>query len=1028
MKLLRRVSLWTATLLACAPVWGGRLLSLRPGEQAAPNQYIVQVSSTPSGGRALLSTLLPKGTTINSIGGGMHVVTLPGGADPMTPARLAQHPLVVYVEPDRIRQMAIQPANDPDLSSQWALQTVQALQAWGMIPGQYTGASLPESSRIKVAVLDTGVDCTHPDFANSGGSSADGAQGGQLSFSLSQAIVATTVGPAACAWQDDSGHGTHVAGVIAAATENGVGVASLGYPLELIVYKVLNSAGNGDDSGIGQAIMDAANAGARVVSMSLGSVGYSQTLQNAINYAWQRDTLVVCAAGNDGVNELFFPANANYAVAAAASDQNNNIANFSNYGNGISVSAPGVNITSTFPTYPVSLTTSLNYGQLSGTSLSTPHVSALAGLLALSTPALPAAAIIQRIQQSATSSTVNGGWDPHFGYGVINAFDAMSGSLRPASNGSVTGQVIMSIGVPIAGVTVSLNGLSIASDSTGLFRFSNLSPGTYTITASGGGYSTQTLSVGVVAGADSNLPIQMGVSYGRFTGTVTDSVGPVAGAIVQALSNGLILASAVADPTGTYSLWVPNGGTFNIRAAGVSRAATTQSQSVGAGGVTTVNLTLLQLGAIEGVVRDASQSPVAGAQILVSGNNFSAGATADGNGTYATPGVPSGSYTVTATATGHPTTTLNNVSAGGGNATVNISMGGSSVSVGISPNSVSLTAGNSQTFTATVTGSSNQGVNWSINPAVGTMSGGVYTAPANIGAAQTITVTATSAADSTKSASAAISLIASPQAPANQPPSLNIGPNPPTLGPSQTQQFTATVTGMAPGVTWIITPSVLGSITQTGLYTAPATIPALEIVNITARSNANPNMAVTTLAFLKPGAPAAQPVSISINPLSTTLGVTQVQQFTAAVSGSSNTAVNWSCSPALGGVSPGGIYTAPAALSSQQTVIVTATSAADSTKSASAAITLLPQLAVLVSPTAVRVSSGQSQQFSAQVVGAPQNPGVTWSIYPPTLGSISSTGLYTAPGSVSGIQIVTITASTVQTPNVSTSTIAFLTQ
>jgi len=81
-----------------------------------------------------------------------------------------------------------------------------------------------------------------------------------------------------------------------------------------------------------------------------------------------------------------------------------------------------------------------------------------------------------------------------------------------------------------------------------------------------------------------------------------------------------------------------------------------------------------------------------------------------------------------------------------------------------------------------------------------------------------------------------------------------------------------------------------------------------------------------------------------------------------------------------------------------------------------------------VSPTAVRLSSGNSQQFSAQVVGAPQNSGVTWSLYPPTLGYISNAGLYTAPASVAGTQIVTITATTLQLPSISTSTIAFINQ
>src|ERR1700704_5052753 len=120
------------------------------------------------------------------------------------------------------------PPNDPSYASQWALVNIQALQAWNYLPDQYLTAATAGTGRVKVAVLDTGADCTHPDFKNLGGTSTDSAQGGQLMFSDSQAIVATTITPPACPWQDDHGHGTHVTGILAAATSNGVGVSGLG--------------------------------------------------------------------------------------------------------------------------------------------------------------------------------------------------------------------------------------------------------------------------------------------------------------------------------------------------------------------------------------------------------------------------------------------------------------------------------------------------------------------------------------------------------------------------------------------------------------------------------------------------------------------------------------------------------------------------------------------------------------------------------------------------------------------------------
>src|SRR6185437_7621814 len=111
--------------------------------------------------------------------------------------------------------------------------------------------------RIKVAVLDTGVDCGHPDFVNSGGSSASSASCGQLVTSLSRAFTASIISSTLCTVMDDNGHGTHVAGTSAAATQNGAGVAGVAWPVTVVSYKVLDNTGSGSDSTIAQAIMAA---------------------------------------------------------------------------------------------------------------------------------------------------------------------------------------------------------------------------------------------------------------------------------------------------------------------------------------------------------------------------------------------------------------------------------------------------------------------------------------------------------------------------------------------------------------------------------------------------------------------------------------------------------------------------------------------------------------------------------------------------------------------------------------------------
>ncbi len=158
------------------------------------------------------------------------------------------------------------------------------------------------------------------------------------------------------------------------------------------------------------------------------------------------------------------------------------------------------------------------------------------------------------------------------------------------------------------------------------------------------------------------------------------------------------------------------------------------------------------------------------------------------------------------------------------------------------------------------------------------------------------------------------------------------------------------------------------------------------------------------------GGTSASSVAVSISPTTKTLYAIQQQQFTATVTNTSNTAVNWSISPAgLGTVSSSGLYTAPSAINTQQTVTVTATSQADTTKSASATVTLMPTISVSVSPASVSLYGGQQQQFSSTVTNT-SNTSVTWSISPTGVGTISTSGDYTAPSSVTTQTVITVKA------------------
>jgi hypothetical protein len=239
-----------------------------------------------------------------------------------------------------------------------------------------------------------------------------------------------------------------------------------------------------------------------------------------------------------------------------------------------------------------------------------------------------------------------------------------------------------------------------------------------------------------------------------------------------------------------------------------------------------------------------------------------------------------------------------------------------------------------------------------------------------------------------------------------QAPPVTVSVTPPTvtLGPSQSQTFTATVGGtFNTVVTWSIPGGSPGSINSvTGAYTAPASVAVQQNITVTATSQADPSKTGTATVTIVP-------IVVTVTPPTATLGPSQTQTFTANVAGSLNTAVTWS----IPGGSPGsinastGVYTAPASVASQQNVTVTATSQADPSKTATATVTLTP-VTVTVTPATVSLGSLQTQQFTATVTGS-ANTAVTWSIPPGTQGTITASGLYTAPATVT-FQTFTVTA------------------
>ncbi|HUB79539.1 MAG TPA: S8 family serine peptidase [Bryobacteraceae bacterium] len=677
----RRPGLLTALLVvltACPSLFGGKEFLAGPGERAAPDQLLVGLEPGADVNR-IIPSIEPRAVArLISRERNTYLLRLPPGMQASVSRRLAAHPLVRYVEPNRIRNIAALPPSDPLITQQWALTAIQTVQAWSYFPDQYLTSATAGTNRVKVAALDTGVDCTHPDFMNAGGTSTDSAKGGQLSWATSEALVATTISSPACPWQDDNGHGTLTAGALAAATNNGAGIASLGFPAQLVVMKVISSSGQALDDVVAQGIDAAISEGASVISVSLAGAGYSQTLQNAMDSAWQHNVLVVAAAGNNQGTTLIYPGDGNHVLTVAATGTNNAAASFSNYGNWVKIAAPGLNIESTLPTYanPFGGT---NYGSNSGTSFATSYVAALAGLLFAEDPNLSAAAVAQRIQQ--TAQTPNAGWDQHIGYGVINAGAALAGVSAAASQGSLTGQVVDGSNVPIGGAVVTVGNQSFTTlvdpttgTATGLFRIANLSPGTYSIGVTASGHTAVTVQAAVVAGADTMLTIPMDETLGEVTGSVTYNGGGVEGAVVEAVSGnpGLIQETAISDTSGSYHLYLP-AGTYTLLASAPNYVNTSSaSQNVGTG-KTTVNLALAALGTFTGNVVDENGVGIAGAHIhfvCASGcavPGFSGGAFTAAGGKYSTYGLPSGTYNLTASASG-----FNAVNVSGGSITTNV--------------------------------------------------------------------------------------------------------------------------------------------------------------------------------------------------------------------------------------------------------------------------------------------------------------------------------------------------------------------
>jgi len=534
------------------------------GPAAAPGEIVVGFDTTLSQVSPQAATVLAGATTIRSFPQiGAKVMRIAEAEVAPTCASLAQMEGIRYAEPNYRRRVLLAAPNDPAYNNldteiadwegyptwfQWNLHVIDALEAWSVWPNTYYTSATKPVNPVKLAVVDTGIDIggtdatPHPDFINAGGTSYDAAFGGQVDMADAR-NVRSDYAPTDVA--DDFGHGTAVAGVAGAATNNGGtspgdGIAGLAYNCQIMPIKAFDNTGNGTEADLVAGILWAVDHGAVVINISAGDYYYSQAEQDAVDYAWEHGSLIVAAAGNDGDSTLVYPAACTGVMSVAATmwEPLDTPASYSNHGEHVLVSAPAGDASlvplgfwltwTTMPTEPVPLHSAgypgevADYEYQTGTSLSCPFVAGLAALYAgyhgitQSTPN-GVWQMWEAILKGCDNPSGGSGWNPYWGWGRINAHQTMLGNdNRGATVGRVTGQVkYYGTVAESAAVTATPSGGGTATSATthsdGIYRFFNLPPGLYDITASYFGHSATIEDVTVEAGVDRPriyIPIQ----------------------------------------------------------------------------------------------------------------------------------------------------------------------------------------------------------------------------------------------------------------------------------------------------------------------------------------------------------------------------------------------------------------------------------------------------------------------------------------------------------------------------------------
>ena len=434
-----------------------------PGDYT-PDEVIVKMASSAS--RSQRKSLLAFGDLSDDRmqDVGVTVLKVPEGSVSRTIAALKKQAGVVYAEPNYYVYAQNVIPNDPGWPAQWGPPAIRAPQGWELGRG---------SANITIAILDSGVDLAHPDLVSKLVGGYD--------------FVNGDADP-----QDDFGHGTRVAGVAAAATNNHIGIAGISWGARLMPVKVLNSSGGGTIANVAAGVRWATDHGAQVINLSLGGPApASNTLKDAVDYAVGKGVTLVAAAGNTS-GAVLYPAAYDGVIAVAAADRNLNHPAFSACGPQVDLAAPGVGI------YTLEL--GGDTVSVTGTSMSAPFVAGAVAIL-LGMPGNNAPSLVEHELKTTARDLGNPGWDSCNGYGLIQLDAAMRQALSHAPATDTPN--------PISTAPPDAWGLTGGASSTPTPTLTGTRP-TYTPTPTATSTFTATptftLTIGPAAGASSATP------------------------------------------------------------------------------------------------------------------------------------------------------------------------------------------------------------------------------------------------------------------------------------------------------------------------------------------------------------------------------------------------------------------------------------------------------------------------------------------------------------------------------------------